>query len=212
MTTTPPRRRGGRPRRGQEPKIDRALLERLLIHGELRDREDGRVEHKYPSFRDLAGRFGVSLTTIQRFASRHNCLERRRRATGSPPSEGDPKCTPDGAPEPDVEEPRALPEARRFVRAWLRAVSDGEIRIESAGEVEKVLRIAAEFDAEAQNRAIIPKGIRTLEELQDLHERSLREYDASTPGERGLIPIGIALPDEDPAFEPERDDETAENP
>lgn len=202
---------GGRPRRGDEPEIDARALEQLLVHGEWITDEHGRMCHRYPSYRDLAARFGVTKTVIHRFARRHNCLERRagsgadvqppkRPAAAQAPATS-PQAEPSDASEAaaegadgagsDAVDARMMPTIREIFVTWVRAVQAGEIRIASAGEIEKMMRIAADLDAEAQMRALIPEGVPTLDELQDLYEARMAAYEASSPAERGEIPIGI---------------------
>lgn len=151
------------------------------MHGEFGDGPDGRTVHSYPTIRELAERFGVSRTTVQRFAQRHNCLARRAGGADAP--------SPPASAMRDPE--RMLPTIREIFVTWIGAVQRGEIVITSAGEIEKMMRIAADLDAEAQMRALIPAGIPTLDELQDLHERAMREYVGTTPGERGELPVGL---------------------
>jgi hypothetical protein len=193
--------RRGRPRTGTGPDVDHAELERLLVHGEFTTSSDGVVEHRYLSFRELADRFGISFTLVQRFARRHNCLERRAGSGAEPPPTLAPAATiaaseSSAADAPTTAAPTTqamLPTIREIFVTWVRAVQAGEIRIASAGEIEKMMKIAADLDAEAQMRALIPAGVPTLEELQDLHERLLREYEATTPAERGELDlIGLA--------------------
>lgn len=227
-------RQRGRPRRGTEPEFDHRELERLLVHGEFVDEEGGRPSHRYPSYRELADRFGVGTTFINRFARRHNCLERRAgsgaaveppprpgalQARATSPAAGSSDASEaavsgadgpndgDGA-APDVVDARMMPTIREIFATWVRAVQAGEIRITSAGEIEKMMRIAADLDAEAQMRALIPEGVPTLDELQDLYEARMAAYEASSPAERGEIPIGI--PGSDVVYDaPRPDDEGA---
>ena len=207
-------RQRGRPRRGTEPELDHRELERLLVHGEFVEEDGGRVTHHYPSYRELAERLGVGTTVIHRFARRHNCLERRAGSGAevdpsrgpvppqAPTSDAPPGDAPKTTPEvggsaaadtagPDAVDPRMMPTIREIFVTWVRAVQAGEIRIASAGEIEKMMRIAADLDAEAQMRALIPEGVPTLDELQDLYEARMAAYEASSPAERGEIPIGL---------------------
>lgn len=175
------------------------------MHGEWITGEGGRLEHRYPSYRDLGARFGVTKTVIHRFAKRHNCLERRAGSGAEPEPQGAPSSKPAPAAPPSEDAdasagapPRAedgdepmLPTVREIFVTWVRAVQDGEVRITSAGEIEKMIRIAADLDAEAQVRALIPEGVRSLDELQDLHEARVAAYEASTPAARGEVPVGL---------------------
>lgn len=202
-------RQPGRPRRGDEPEIDHRELERLLIHGEWLTEDDGRPEHRYPSYRELAERFGVTKTVVFRFSRRHNCLERRAgsgvddsRTRAEEVSDEDAASAAEDVEAllaesdfgADGDDRRLLPTVREIFVTWVRAVREGEVRITSAGEIEKMMRIAADLDAEAQMRALIPEGVPTLDELQDLYEERQRAFEASTPAMRGRVPVGLDEP------------------
>ena len=188
----PPRR--GRPRLGQEPDLDRTELERLLVHGDFETTDDGSVSHRYPSFRELADRFGVSKTVIQRFATRHDCLARRTRAgahEASPRPTASEPSTPTGA---SSAQGRLYPSAREIAFDWVEQIKRGDVRIASAAELERLLRLASDLDAEARQRELLPTGYPTIEEIEDFCEQRDREYGLTSPGERGEIPIGLDDP------------------
>lgn len=193
-TETAPGRRPGRPRLGEAPVFDENDLERLLVHGEFETpTDDSPATHRYPSFRELAARFGISKTAVERFASRHNCLERRAHP-------GSPVATPRmsvGEQATAERKAKSTPQlVREIFRKWVEDVHAGEIRIATTGEIERMFRLSADYEAEAQLRAMLPAGVLSLEEMQDLYERRTREYEQALPGERGLVPIGIDDPSE----------------
>jgi len=206
---TNPRTRG-RPRRGTEAQIDHALLEQLLVHGEFATTDAG-AAHRYLSYRELAERFGVGLGVVHRFARRHNCLERRvgsgalerPPAVIAVPTSGDLANQPTTAPGTYL---RLLPSIREIFVELVESVKRGDTRIASAAEIERMMHIAADLDAEAQQRAMLPPGYPTIEEIEEQYERRMREYEATSPGERGEIPIGLDEPSEP---EPSRADEHA---
>lgn len=202
-------RQPGRPRRGTEPEFDHRELERLLIHGEWESEPGQPPRHRYPSYRELADRFGIAKSTVFRFSRHHNCLERRAGSGVEDPPARTEEVSPDDAANAaeDVEallaesdfgeegdDQRLLPTVREIFVTWVRSVREGEIRITSAGEIEKMMRIAADLDAEAQMRALIPEGVPTLDELQELYEERQRAFEASTPAMRGRVPIGLDEP------------------
>lgn len=71
-------RKRGRPRGGQGPIVPWQEAERLLVFGEVAiDEMTGRHEVRYPSYRELASRYGVSVSLIATYASKHQCIKRR---------------------------------------------------------------------------------------------------------------------------------------
>jgi hypothetical protein len=71
-------RKRGRPKRGQGPAIPWQEADRLLVFGAVAiDEMTGRQEVRYPSYRELASRYGVSVSLIATYASKHQCIKRR---------------------------------------------------------------------------------------------------------------------------------------
>ena len=58
-------RRGGRPRKSEGPRVPYEELDRILVFGEVVPCEDGNgTTVVYPSYRELAERYGVSNSVI----------------------------------------------------------------------------------------------------------------------------------------------------
>jgi hypothetical protein len=71
-------RKRGRPRGGRGPIVPWQEADRLLVFGEVAiDEMTGRHEVRYPSYRELARRYGVSVSLIATYASKHQCIKRR---------------------------------------------------------------------------------------------------------------------------------------
>ena len=74
-------RRGGRPRKSEGPRDPYEELDRILVFGEVVPCEDGNgTTVVYPSYRELAERYGVSNSVIAEYAKTHNVQRRRREA------------------------------------------------------------------------------------------------------------------------------------
>jgi hypothetical protein len=78
LPSPPPRRGVGRPRKGTGPRINYAELDQLIVFGE--PGVDPRCAVRYPSYRELAVRYGVVTSVIAEYASKHDCQRRRKRA------------------------------------------------------------------------------------------------------------------------------------
>jgi hypothetical protein len=87
MTTTPPKRTPGRPRRVDAPQLPVGELDALLVDGEPVTGADGKRRRVFLSFRALAERFGVAHSQIGRFAADHDCLARRARKYAKQPTD-----------------------------------------------------------------------------------------------------------------------------
>ena len=75
------RSRGGRPRKSEGPRVPYEEVDRVLVFGEVVPCEDGNgTTVVYPSYRELAERYGVSNSVIAEYAKTHNVQRRRREA------------------------------------------------------------------------------------------------------------------------------------
>lgn len=70
------RPRGRRP--GGAPLVNYEELDKLLVEGEVRDVGNGRVMRVYPSYGQLAIKYGVTKPLIVQYSTRHNCQVRRK--------------------------------------------------------------------------------------------------------------------------------------
>lgn len=192
----------GRPHRTEEYAFDAVELDRLLVHGEEIVDEEGRERRRYPTYRELAKRFGVSKSLIGRYSSEHNCLARRRKA------QWDEDEPPEIAADPEqAEAAERLDEALiaskakgfavdrilRLAEQWLvhleEAVNEGRLRPDIA-DLERFIRVIREAKEQPDERAGIPEGMPTLEDLQDLYEENRRRDAEETPAMCGRLPIG----------------------
>jgi hypothetical protein len=75
-----PRRSPGRPRKAEAPLIPHEELDKLLVFGEAKVLENGATTTVYPTYRQLAERYGVAPSVIANYAKSRNCLKRRQQA------------------------------------------------------------------------------------------------------------------------------------
>jgi hypothetical protein len=76
-----PRRRSGRPKRADAPKLPWPTIDAALVHGERQvDPITGEEVLQYPSLAVLAERYGVSRTLIWKYTHKARCYERRKEA------------------------------------------------------------------------------------------------------------------------------------
>lgn len=104
MAQKKPLKKLGRPTKAEGPRLPPQEVDRLLVEGEEVPTTRGRVKRRFPSFRELAERFGVAHSAVARYAQQHDCLGRRKRLlAGQPPAEMpalDETPAPDEAPPP----------------------------------------------------------------------------------------------------------------
>ena len=196
------RRKRGRPHRTEHAAFDERALDQLLVHGERVGGEASARVH-YPTYRELAERFGISKSLVGRYATEHNCLGRRRAAqleedvpleVEAPPEQVKAAVNLDAALDAlSSGEGITADRFTRMAETWARqieeAMEEGRMRPDVA-DLERLLRLIREVKAEPDERAGIPEGMPTLEDLQDLYEENLRRDREETPAMKGRLPIG----------------------
>lgn len=71
-------RKRGRPKGGRGPAVPWHRVYRLLVFGEVvLNKVTRRPDVRFPSFRELASRYGVSVSLIANYAAKHQCTKRR---------------------------------------------------------------------------------------------------------------------------------------
>jgi hypothetical protein len=71
-------RKRGRPKGGHGPAVPWHRVYRLLVFGEVALNETtSRPEVRFPSYRELASRYGVSVSLIATYAAKHQCIKHR---------------------------------------------------------------------------------------------------------------------------------------
>ncbi|MDC0714270.1 AT hook motif domain protein [Stigmatella sp. ncwal1] len=85
MAQKKPLKKLGRPTKAEGPRFPPDTVDRLLVEGEEAPTTRGRVQRRFPSFRELAQRFGVAHSAIARYAEHHDCLGRRKRLLADSP-------------------------------------------------------------------------------------------------------------------------------
>ncbi|WP_426749936.1 AT hook motif domain protein [Myxococcus sp. Y35] len=78
MAQKKPFKKLGRPTKAEGPRFPTETVDRLLVEGEEVTTPRGHVRRRFPSFRELAQRFGVAHSAIARYAEHHDCLGRRK--------------------------------------------------------------------------------------------------------------------------------------
>ena len=202
-TSRKAKRPSGRPHHTEPLAYDAKALDRLLVQGEVIG--DGEGRH-FPSYQEAADRFGISKASVGRYAKEHNCLARRRKIQNA---------LEDVAPAPtDVTEISAPLDAllasasdvttKTNVKR-LAAITDGLLTtIEEAiaekrlrpdfADLERVERLTQAWTEREDERAGIPPGMPTLEELQRIHARNEERARTENAAVIGRLPVGCIPP------------------
>jgi len=169
-----PRRRGRPPRR-EGPSLPHADVDRLLVFGELVPCADGsdRKTVFYPSYRNIAKRYGVSASLVSAFSKKHDCMRRRKRALARVEEKVDQKLTQMRVNAVTVTRQDELRIVDNCILRFEQAILEDRIRCNSLADLNTVLRLKEFLKGGPDARKEIQEGI-NLADLQARHERMLR--------------------------------------
>jgi hypothetical protein len=160
-------RRPGRPRKSSAPAFNADELDQALVHGV--PGPDGQLQ--YPSFRDVAERFGISTGTVAQYARSHNCLERRRTASSQVQELADRKLVEHRAEQLAFEKEDLLRIMDQYFAAFEKALRDGRVRCDNPSDYNQMCRLRSFMMGDADSRREVFSGI-SLDELQARHKRA----------------------------------------
>ena len=196
---TKPRNRG-RPKKNQEPLVPWDDIDATLVHGEKVETEQGTVV-RYPSFRDIAERFGISHSLVAKYAKSHNCLKRREETKRRVRELTDIKLTELRSEEIAVRKDDILRTVDRFLIQFEEAVAEGRVRCDNPSDYNVMARLRGYIMGDADARAELICGL-TLDDLEQRYLRARNAWEESTPESRGEIRV---LRDENPPDDEDSD-------
>jgi hypothetical protein len=145
--SAPSTKKAGRPRRGHRP-FDEDEVDRLLVYGELVPGTDGTSEVRYPTYRDLARRQGVSPNTIAHFAKKRDCVKRRADVRGGVQRRVKGRSLSGGEQTPTGQRAGGILDAT-LLDAMLEDVADridrGVFRCDTVADLERLIRLRKEI-------------------------------------------------------------------
>ncbi len=168
----------GRPRRGEEPRVDWNQVERDYIEGVAYRRADGTAALMFPDQVDLAERYKVSEATISRFLSGRDARQRRKVVLESLPARVE---APSSTPSPErtmtllgSANANLIEGGRLLSQQWVDSVRAGDVRANDPVVVEKGIRMA--LDAEAREAGVGTAGA-TIQIPVEYLERARRALE-----------------------------------
>jgi len=193
-------RKTGRPRKGDPPRVPYEELDRILVFGEVVETEDGAGSTVvYPSYRDLARRYGVSNSLIATYSKKHNCLRRREAAQMRTAARTDQKLVELRANAFAYAKDEVLRLVDGYLAGFEKALVNDSVRFDNPADFNTLVRLRAFVEGGADSRQEVHASL-SLADLQERHRRALRLRQESTPEERGEIGAAKteALPAPDP--------------
>lgn len=182
------RRRPGRPRHQDAPVIPFAELDRLLVFGEVSMNDDGTSNTVYPTYRELAEKYGVAPSVIADYAKSHNTMHRRRYGEHRIEARRDEKIIEARATAEAITVAEMLALIDEFLIKFREALKEGRVRTDSPADVNTLIRLKSFLEGGADSRQEI-RHMLSLEVLSEKHERYMRDLESSTPAMAGIIDV-----------------------
>jgi hypothetical protein len=177
----PSKRPRGRPRHADAPIIPWDEVDRLLVHGEkVKDEGSGHETRRFPSLEEVGKRYGVSKNRIWQYASKHKCLERRKESEAREQIRYDRIVTARRAEARALGTEDVVEVVDDYIRGFKQAVTDGKVRMDSAADLDRLVRLKELMLGNADSRQEIQGGL-TLDAIQERHRKLRAQVDGLTP-------------------------------
>lgn len=178
----------GRPKRADAPIVPWSEVDRLLVHGEKVEVEGAATTtRRFPSLLELADRYGVSKNRIWQYASKHKCFDRRKEAEAREEIRYDRIMAARRAEARALGTEDVVEVVDDFIRGFKQAVTDGKVRMDSPGDLDRLVRLKELMLGNADSRNELQGGL-TLEAIQARHRKLRGQVDGMTPELAGTAP------------------------
>jgi hypothetical protein len=185
-STEKPSRARGRPRRADAPIVPWDEVDRLLVFGEkVKDEGTGREVVSFPSYTELAARYGVSKSRIWQYAKRAKCLRRREESREREQARYEQKVVERRAEARALGTEDVVRIIDGYIEGFRKAVDDGRVRFDSPADLDRLVRLKELMLGNADSRQEIQGGL-TLDAIQERHRRLRGQLDALTPELAGV--------------------------
>ena len=162
-----------------------ALIDRLLVEGELVDDGRGHRVRVYPMSQEIADRVGVTPSWISKFAKRNRCFQRRKEFQARVESKAQDERERQEAKRLAFDTDRALRLCDRILEKYEEAVENDGIGRITAADVNTVLRLRSYLQGGADSRQEI-QGSLSLEAAQEAHRAMLSTLRNASAAESGM--------------------------
>jgi len=173
---------------GSVPNSDdrAAVIDRLLVEGELIVDERGNEMRSYPKSIDIAARLGVSPSYVSKYAKLHRCFQRRRELRDAVDAKVRDRIANRQARRIVFDADRMLSMCDRILEKYEDAIKvDGITKVTSA-DVNTIIRLRRFIEGDPDSRREVVNRNVTLETIQEAHRRMLADVQRMTPEECGF--------------------------
>ncbi len=169
------------------PALPRDEVDKLLVHGEAVEQgEDMSSYINYPSFREIAQRYGVSHSLVAKYSKQHNCLQRRKQTQKRTHEMADTKLAEFRADELAIKKDDVVRAIDRFLVQFEQSIAEGRVRCDNPSDYNTMVRLRAYVVGDADLRAELIGDV-SLEELERRHKEMLESWNKSSSEMRGEV-------------------------
>jgi hypothetical protein len=133
------------------------------------DEAGGHEDVRYPSFMEIAIRFGVSKSLIGQFASKHNCLKRREENSAREQIQFEQELIKKRAQSRALTTEDELRIIDDYIRGFEQAVKEGRVRYDNPTDFNTMVRLKEFRLGHADSRQEVHNLI-SLDEIQARHK------------------------------------------
>ena len=181
-------RRTGRPRNTDRLVVPWEEVDQLLVFGEkVRDEETGHETIRYPSYRELGRRYGVSGSLIARYSSQRQCMERREENRVRQQIRFEQKVIEKCTEARAISAAEAVAIVDDYIRRFREALDGGRVRADGASDFNTMMRLKAFLEGKADSRQEV-HGMITLEDMQARHRALRAQLESLDPAVTGEVP------------------------
>lgn len=178
----------GRPKKGEGPHLPYEEIDRLLVFGELVLTSDGKSKTVvYPSYRELAQRYGVAHSLIADYGRRHNCLRRRNVARARVEEQTDQRLVELRAKAQAVSRDQVIRIIDTYLAGFERALAEGRVRSDNASDFNMMVRLKEFMVGGADSRHV--HTVLSLADLQARHRRMLKIMEVGDSPKENAAPL-----------------------
>ena len=170
------RAKPGRPAKADPPRIPHEELDRLLVYGEMVEVEGKEPEVHYPTYRQLADKYGVSLSSIAEYSKRHRCRRRRGEAAMRLAARAEDKLVEKRASKLAMNKSNVLGIIDEYLNQFRQALREGRVRVDAVSDFNTIMRLKEFLEGGADSRQEVHTTL-TLEQLQLKHKQALQRQD-----------------------------------
>ena len=170
------RAKPGRPAKADPPRIPHEEIDRLLVYGEMVEVEGKEPEVHYPTYRQLADKYGVSLSSIAEYSKRHRCRRRRGEAAMRVATRAEDKLVEKRASKLAMNKSNVLGIIDEYLNQFRQALQEGRVRVDAVSDFNTIMRLKEFLEGGADSRQEVHTTL-TLEQLQLKHKQALQRQD-----------------------------------